>query len=198
MAAGVVEVARFGKPRARLRQVDFTEALVRADGKLERGAFQMIDENLEIVRLDERVFGRIAEEIVRVADDELIERRRGSDQHGAGAARAAAGAAGALPGRSDRAGIAGEHGGVERADVDAELERAGRDHTANAALAEAALDLASFTGEVAAAIAANRLRLRRRMWIGLFEISQQEFRVQAAVGENNGLQVAFQKFLRHA
>src|SRR5437899_8524348 len=158
----------------------------------------MIDAKHEIVGLDERRLGRIAEEIVRVADDELIERRRRGDQHGAGAARAAAGAAGALPGRSDRAGIAGEDGGVERADVDAELERAGRNHAANAALAQAALDLASFARKIAAAIAANRLRLRRRMWIGLFEISQQEFRVQAAVGENNGLQIAFQEFLRHA
>ena len=44
---------------------------------------------------------------------------------------AAAGPAGPLPGRGDRARVAGQHGDVERADVDAELERVGRDDAAH-------------------------------------------------------------------
>ena len=99
--------------------------------------------------------GERVEEVRRVADDELVERRAAADQHRRRAAAAAAGAAGALPGRGDRPGIAGHHADVERADVDPELERVGRDHRADAALAQPLLDLAAPLRQVAAAIAAD-------------------------------------------
>ena len=71
------------------------------------------------------MFGRVAKKIIRMAHDELIERRRRSHQHGAGASAAAAGAAGALPGGGDGAGIAGHDDGIEGADINAELEGTG-------------------------------------------------------------------------
>ena len=58
-------------------------------------------------------------------------------------------------------GIARHHAGVERADVDAQFERVGRDDSADAAFAQAALDFAAFAGKIAAAIAANRLGAAR-------------------------------------
>ena len=121
----------------------------------------MIHENFEIVRLDVGVFGRAAEKIVRMLDDELIERRGRGDQHRAGSAAAASGASGALPGGGDRAGIAGHHAGVERADINAQFQRVRGDHAANAPFAQAALDFAALAGQIAAAIAANRLGRRR-------------------------------------
>src|SRR6266567_7308755 len=75
----------FGKPRAKIREIDVTEFFARSNGQFERGAFQMIDENFQIVRLDEGMLRSVAEKIVGVSNDELVERRRGSHEHGAGA-----------------------------------------------------------------------------------------------------------------
>src|SRR5262249_61959449 len=66
-----------------------------------------------------------------------------------------AGAPGLLPQRGDAAGIAGEHGDVEVADVDAELERIGRDDAEHLALAQTLLDRPATRRQIAAAIAAH-------------------------------------------
>ena len=63
------------------------------------------------------------------------------------------GAPEALPGRGDRARVAGADDGVEPADVDAELERVGRDDAEDLAGAQLPLDLAALLGQVAAAVA---------------------------------------------
>jgi len=95
-------------------------------GQFERGAFQVIDEDFQIVRLNEKR----APECCRKnspewRNDELIERRRGGYEHGTRASAAAAGTAGALPGGGDGAGVSGHHNGVERADVNAEFKCTG-------------------------------------------------------------------------
>ena len=54
----------------------------------------------------------IAKKIIRMAHDELIERRRRRHEDGAGTSAAAPGAAGALPGCGDRAGISGHDDGI--------------------------------------------------------------------------------------
>src|SRR5271157_3251799 len=109
----------------------------------------MIQQNFQIVRLNKSLFRAVAEEIVWVADNKLIERGGAGDQDGATAAAAAARASGALPGGGDGAGVAGHYHGVERADVDAQFHGAGGDNAADAAVAEAAFDFAAFAGEVA-------------------------------------------------
>ena len=91
------------------------------------------------------------------------------------------------------AGVSGHHARIERADVDAQFQRIGRHHAADAAVAQAALDFAPLAGQIAAAIAANRLRLARLRRIRLLQISEQHFRVQPAIGENDGLQLARQR-----
>src|SRR5882672_7296109 len=116
------------------------------------------------------MFRRVAEEIVRMSHDELIEWSRRSHQHGAGASAAASGAPGALPRGGDRAGVAGHDDGIERADVNAELERAGRDHAANFSVSEAAFDFAPLVRQVAAAVAANVFRFSRESRIRLLQI----------------------------
>ena len=65
------------------------------------------------------------------------------------------GAAELLPGRRDRARIAGQDRHVERADVDAELERVRRDDAEDLAVAQAVLDRAALRRQVAAAVAAD-------------------------------------------
>ena len=69
-----MEEARFAEPFAEFWQIDVAELLVRRKRQFERGAFQMVDENFQIVRLNVRVFGRTPEEVVRMLDDELIQR----------------------------------------------------------------------------------------------------------------------------
>src|SRR5947207_15916105 len=97
----------------------------------------MIDEDFEIVGLDEGVLRSVAEEIVGMTHDELIERRGRCDQHGTRASAAEDGAPGPLPGGGDGAGIAGHEHGVERADVNAEIQRTGRNYAADIYIAEA-------------------------------------------------------------
>src|SRR5260370_26596935 len=96
----------------------------------------MMDEEWEVVGLNEGVFGCVAEKIVGGANDELIERRGGSHQHGAGASAAAARAARALPGGGDGAGITGHDHGVQGANLHGRLERACGNHAADFSIAD--------------------------------------------------------------
>ncbi len=155
----------------------------------------MIDQDFQIVGLDKGALRCVAEEIVRMANDELIQRRRRSHQHGAGTPASSSRAAGALPRSGDGAGISGHHYNIEGADVNAEFQRAGRNHAADFPVAQAALDFASFVGQIATAIAANGIRLARQLRICLLQIGQKDFRVQPRIGEDHGLQITLQKFL---
>src|SRR5271163_1304181 len=108
----------------------------------------MINENFEIVGLDERVLRSVAEEIVGMPHDELIERRRRSHHYGAGTAAAASRAPGALPGGGNRSGVAGHHYGIQRADVNSQFQGAGGDNSADAPIAETALDFPALVGKI--------------------------------------------------
>ena len=95
-----------------------------------------------------------------------------------------AGPARLLPERCDRAGEAVEDAGVERADVDAELERAGGGDGPKATLEQLGLDLAALLCEVAAAIGAHRGgQLVRQAVLGV--LGHQLGRLSAA-GEGDG------------
>ena len=117
--AGEMQKTGLGEPCAQIGQIRIAESFARGDGQFERGAFQVVDENFQIVRLDERVLGSVAEKIVGMAHDKLIEWRGRSDQHGAGTSATAAGAPRTLPGSGDGAGVAGHDDGIERADINA-------------------------------------------------------------------------------
>ena len=166
--------------------------------QLERRALDVIDEDVQVVRIDERALGRGVEEVRRVADDELIERRAAGHHHRRRPARAAPGAAGALPGGGNRARIAGHHAHVERADVDAELEGVGRDDGADAALAQPLLDLAAPVRQVAAAVSADALGRARRALEVVLQVRREDFGRQPALREHDQLQVAFQELRRDA
>ena len=90
------------------------------------------------------------------------------------------------------------HADVERADVDAELERVRRDDGAHGAFPQALLDLAPPLRQVAASIAANLLL---RAWLAaevVLQIRRQDFRRQAALREDDDLKVPFEEFGRDA
>src|SRR5467141_3506929 len=187
-----------GEPRAKIGYVDIAEFVAWSNGQFERSTFQMIDEDFQIVWLDEGVLRRVAEEIVGMAHDELIERRGGSHQHGARASAAAASAPSALPGDGDGAWIAGHDDGIEGADINAELKRARRNNSTDFSIAEATFDFAALIRQVAAAVSANGFRFSRQPGIRLLQIGKENLRVQARVREDHGLQIVFQEFLRHA
>ena len=111
----------------------------------------------QVGRVDEAALGGAAEEVVRVVGDELVERRGREHQRGDGWLIAPADAAHLLEGRGDGAGVAGQDGRFEPADVDAKLQGVRRHDAAHRAVADAALDGPALAGEVAAAITPDRV-----------------------------------------
>ena len=129
---------------------------------------------------------------------ELIERRGGGHEHSAGRPIAAARAPCTLPRGRDRSRITGHHARVQRADINAQFQRIRGDHAAHAPFAKAAFDFAPLSRQISAAIAANRFGFSGLRREGLLQIGEQDFGVQAAIGEDDRLQLAREKFLGHA
>ena len=178
--------------------VDLAIAFLGRERQLERRALHVIDEDVQVVRIDERVFGRGVEEERRMPRNELIDRRARRHHHRRRLPRATAGTAGALPRRGDRAGITRHDAHIERADVDAELERVGRHDATNLAGAQALLDLAAPQRQVSAAIATNALGHAGHILEIFLEIGGEDLRRQPALREDDHLQVAAQELARHA
>ena len=110
--------------------------------------------------IEDRRLDAPAEELVRLAHEELVERVLGRDEHREPVA-AAPGAAPLLAQRGDRAGKADGDHRVEQADVDPELERVRRRDAEQLAGGEPPLDLAPLGRGVAGAVRREE-RGRRR------------------------------------
>ena len=117
-------------------------------------------EDLRVLVVEDRRLDGALEEVVGVAAEELVERVLAGDVDGEAAA-APAGAAPHLAQRGDGAGERDDDRGVELADVDAELQRVGRDHRAQLAADQAALQLAALLGGVAGAVGGDAARRAR-------------------------------------
>ena len=148
----------------------------------------MIQQDLEIVGIDQPVLGRAAEKVVGVLRHKLIERSTRGHEYRRRGPIAPPRAARALPGGSDGARVGSEHGDVERADVNAELERVRRDHAQQAPLAQIALDGAPLERQVTATIPAYSLRDSGRSRKILPQVSHQDFRGQARIRKDDGLE----------
>ena len=143
---------------------------VRVDRPLVRGADQVRQVDLLVLVMQDRRLDGAVEELVGVAAEELVERVLAGDVDGE-PAPAAPGAAPHLAQRGDGAGERHADRRVERADVDAELERVGRDDREQLALGQPPLELAALLRRVAGAVGrdavgelvvAGRARARRR------------------------------------
>src|SRR5262249_9654404 len=106
----------------------------------------MADDDVNVIGIDQAHLGRLAQEVLRMIHDELIERRAGSDEHGYRHAAATAGAANSLPGGCDGLRIAGEHGLIEAATSDSKFQTICGNHTANTAFPQPPVDLPPFIG----------------------------------------------------
>ena len=166
--------------------------------QFERGALDVRQQDLKIVGIDQGVLGRRVEEVRRVADDVLVERGAAGHQHGGRLPGAPAGPTRALPRRRDRARIAREHGHVERADVDPQLEGARGDHRPHVPVAQPFLDLAPPVWQVASPVPPHHIVRPGRALHGVLQVARQDLGDQAALGEHDHLQAAPQEFERDA
>ncbi len=125
------------------------------------GAEQVRAEDQRALVVEDRGLHGPVEELVGVAAEELVERVLAGEVYGQPVAapldRGAPGATPHLLQRGDGAGEGDDERGVERADVDAELERVGRDHGAQLAAHQPALELAPLLGGVAGAVGHDEL-----------------------------------------
>ncbi len=82
----LVQQAHLGQELQRILWPVATEALAALEGQFEGGALDVLDDDQEIVRVNPPALRRPLEEIVRVTDDELVERRgrRHEDRQRAG------------------------------------------------------------------------------------------------------------------
>ncbi len=183
-----------GQQREDLLQVVPTELLARRERQLERGALDVIDQNVQIVGIDQRALGRRIEEVGRIPDDELIERCAAGDHHGRRPACAPSGTSRALPCRGDRPGVAGHDTHVQRADVDPELERVRGDDGAHGAFPQALLDFAPPVRQVATPVTPNPLGSSRHAFEVILQIRRQDLGGETAPGEDDELKIPLQEF----
>src|SRR5258708_38838441 len=97
---------------------------------------------------------RPVEEMLGMFHDVLVERGAGRDQYRKRTGLLAPDSPGALPRGRDGSRITRHHDGIERSDVDTQFQRVRRNHGADFAVAQLALDLAAFFRQIAAAISA--------------------------------------------
>src|SRR5208337_2786353 len=129
--------------------VPFAEGGAFGEGKLEEGAFQVIDEYIGIVGIDSRFLGAPSEKVFGVGDDVLVEGRRRGHEHGQRDRASSSSPARLLPEAREGAGEACDDGCVEAADIDAQLERDGRHDSPDGTLAQAPFYRASLAREEA-------------------------------------------------
>ena len=145
---------------------------------------------MEVVRVDEPVLRRAVEQVLRVRREELVDRRRRADERREARAGAASGSTHLLPGAGDRAGVADADRRIERADVDAQLQRVRGDHAAHAPVAQPGLDLVALVRQVAAAVAADRVRVARWRLERLAQVAREHLDRRARAGERDRLDAA--------
>jgi hypothetical protein len=101
--------------RARgLLLIEGAERLAALEGELEGRALQVLDEDLGVVGIDPGLLDRRAEEVLRLAREELIERSARGDQDADAPPIAPSRAAEPLPRRRDAPGIARADDRIER------------------------------------------------------------------------------------
>src|SRR4029079_12248452 len=114
---------------------------------------QWLERDVRVVRVAAGLLGSALEQELRVVDDVLVDSGARGDQDRDARALAPPGPPELLPCRGDGSRIAGQGRHVEPADVDAELERVGRDDTEDLAIAQAVLDRPALGRQVAAPVA---------------------------------------------
>ena len=165
--------------------------------KLKGGAFDVARQDQEVVGVDEGPLGRLAEEVIWVVHDVLVQWAGARNQHSAGDIVPAACPSRLLPGAGDGSGIPAHDAGVQLADVDPQLQGVGRDHAPHLPLSKATLDLPPLLGKVAPPVAANSAISRRTRAQVVHQIGKEELSGGARSGEDDGLDVVLDEVRGH-
>src|SRR5215475_163094 len=170
-----------------------SKSLIGFERKFECRALKVIDEDMNVVGIDKPHLRRLVQKIVRVIDNELIERCAGGHKYGNRHSTAASGSADPLPARCDRPRITCKHRHVQAPDIDSQFQSVCRNHSANAALAQSTLDLPALVRQVSAAISNDRFLRDRPLIESLLQVANEDFRDKAAVREYDGWNLPLQK-----
>ncbi len=96
-SSGMVQESGFLQKAAQVGGLVWSEFFSIRQRQLERRAFHVGQQDFEIVGVDTGMLRRLAEEVLRVFNDVLVERRARCHQYGRGRALPPSGPAGALP-----------------------------------------------------------------------------------------------------
>ena len=146
---------------------------------------------MEVVRVDAGRAPASVEEVLGVGGQELVDRAGGADEEPRGSCRRAA-RRGPSAARCEAIvpGYPTHDRRVQPTDVDPQLQRVGRDHAAHPSVAQAALDLAPLVGQVAAPVAADRVRVAGRWRERLAQVGGQHLDRGARAAEDDRLHAA--------
>ena len=124
----------------------------RCEGCLVRSAQEMAVQDVGVRRRDEGVLVRAAKEEVRVAHQVLIQRIVPGHQDAQRGLLSSTAPSDLLPGAADAAGVAGQNGRVQIADIEAQLQGVGGGHPQQLTAEQGTLDLPTLLGEVASPV----------------------------------------------
>ena len=174
------------------------EPFARFEREFERGSAQVREQDVQVVRIDTGLLRWPLEQELGVMDDVLVDRRTRGDEDRDARPGPPPGSTELLPGRRDRARIAGQDRRVESTDVDAELERVGRDDAEDLPVSQSSLDGSTLGGEIAAAIAPNAAPWPEALPERLAQPGQEQLDRDPRPAEHDGLAVGAQERQRPA
>ena len=192
-----MDESTFGKELQNLSDGMTTECFVGAKRQLERRTLQVADEDMDVVGIHQPLLGWLVQEVLRMVDDELIERHAGRDHHCNRHSAAASGTSDALPGRRDSPGVTGKHRDIETADIDPKLQGVSGHHAANSPVSQAALDLTPLIRQIAAAIPDDGFLRRRSGFDSRLQVAHKYLGHQPAIGKDNRRDIPLQERRRN-
>ena len=164
-----------------------SQALAVLKRQLKRRALEVVEQNIQIIRIQQRVLRRALHQIVRVGHDVLVKRRRRRDVEHDGRSLAPPGAPRLLPCTCDCSRIAAQHARIQRADVDAQLQRVRGHHRVHPSRAKPAFNFAPLCRQIPAAIAAHPPGVPQRVAHHVLQVLRQHLNRQPRPRERNRL-----------
>ncbi len=152
----------------------------------------MAQEDQQVVRLDQGVFRRASEKVLRMTGQVLVHGVRTGHQDSQRRGLFPAGAARLLKGCCDAARVTDQHRCVHAADVDAQFQGVGGNNSFDLAPAQAFLDGTALLGQVAATVTSHLVGVSQDLLLA--QVGQPQLHAAPGASENDGLNVLGQQF----
>ena len=153
----------------------------------------VIQQHIQVVRMDKRILRRTPKEVFRMRDNVLIKRAGGGHNHCQRSVFPSSGTTGFLPCTGNRTRISTHHAGVQLADIDTKLKRIGRNDRADIPFAQPLLDFSAQRRQISAAISANASCIAKRILNALLKMSGQNLNCQARLAKYDGRNIVIHK-----